>query len=165
MKIGCAAVVLFVSGVASAAPAQLQIDGGLSVIGVGYEHPLAEHVSVQAETFVFGTYFLPWFDLGEDLKGVGAGVRATYFARPDGRGLYITPYVRGVVVDKTLTGFGGLGVTTGAFVGWDWALGERLDLRVGGGAQYIHCHVDDPAGDTRFSTAFVAIDATLGYRL
>lgn len=135
------------------------------MIGVGYEHPIADQVSLQAETFVFGTYFLPWFDAGENLMGVGAGVRATFFGNPDGRGLYLTPYVRGVVVDKTLTGFGGTGVTTGAFLGWAFRLGERLDLRLGGGVQYIYETLEDSAGVPDTSTPFFALDATLGYRL
>lgn len=141
---------------------QVQIDGGLSVIGLGFEQPLTTHVSLGAEVFVFGTYFLPWFDLGEDIKGVGAGLRPTWFARETGRGLYIAPYVRAAVVDDAgLFGADGLAITAGAFVGWAFGLGERLDLRVGAGVQYIHAKVDDIS----FGTPFVAMDAVLGYRL
>ena len=141
---------------------QLQIDGGLSVIGVGYEQPILDRVSIGVETFVFGTYFLPWFDLGEDVKGLGAGLRPTWFARANGRGLYVAPYVRAMVVDdESLVGADGFAISTGAFVGWAFGLSERLDLRVGGGVQYIHAKVDDIS----FGTPFVAIDALLGYRL
>jgi hypothetical protein len=164
------AVALLVPALAAAEPEsrgpQLQIDGGLSVIGPGYEHPLGEHVSLQAEVFIFGTYFLPWFDLGEEVKGFGAGLRPTWFANADGHGLYVTPYVRGAIVDdEAIFGASGLALTAGAFVGWAFALSDKLDLRLGGGVQYIHAHVETDTGDERFGTPFVAIDGTLGYRL
>ncbi len=133
------------------------------MIGPGYEHPIADHISVQAEAFVFGTYFLPWFDLGEDLKGFGAGIRTTWFARTSGRGLYVTPYLRGAIVDDTaIFGASGRGFSAGFFVGWAFGLTRTLDLRVGAGAQYIHA---DTETTDSFGTPFVAIDATLGYRL
>ncbi len=165
-----AATVAVAAGSASAEPSQLapqvQADLGLSVIGAGYEHPIGEHISLQGELIVFGTYFLPWFDRGEDVKGLGLGVRPTWFQRSTGRGLYVAPYVRVAGVDATsLTGFGGLGIATGVFVGWAFGLSERLDLRVGGGAQYIYSSVDVPDATLRTSTPFVALDAVLGYRL
>jgi hypothetical protein len=150
----------------SALAPQVQADLGLSVVGVGYEHPLADHVSLQGELEVFGTYFLPWFDAGEDAKGLGFGIRPTWFQRTSGHGLYVAPYFRGVAVDEeSLTGFGGIGFAAGVFVGWAFGLTEKLDLRIGGGAQYIHFHVDTPNGEERTSTPFVALDAVLGYRL
>jgi hypothetical protein len=141
---------------------QLQIDGGLSVIGPGYEHPITSHVAIQAEAFVFGTYFLPWFDAGADVKGVGIGVRPTWFARESGHGLYVSPYLRAVLVnDDGLFGGDGSGFTAGAFVGWAFRLSDKLDLRIGGGAQYIRFEINDELT----STPFVALDAVLGYRL
>jgi hypothetical protein len=146
---------------------QVQVDGGLSVIGVGYEHPVARRHSVAVEAFVFGTYFLPWFNTGEDVKGVGLGVRPTWFARDDGHGLYVTPFVRAAAVDdESLLGAEGLAVEAGVFVGWAFALTPKLDLRIGGGGQYIYSHVDMP--DRRphnTSTPFIALDAVLGMRL
>ncbi len=164
---------LLVPALASAEPrergGQLQIDGGLSVIGAGYEHRLASHISVQAEAFVFGTYFLPWFDLGEETKGFGIGIRPTWFARESGRGLYLTPYLRGVFVDdKSITGASGSGFTAGVFAGWAFGLTDKLDLRIGLGVQYIRAHAvfeDDGGREKRFDTPFGALDATLGYRL
>ena len=146
---------------------QLQIDGGLSVIGPAYEHPITKHLAVHLEAFVFGTYFLPWFDAGEDVKGFGAGVRPTWFARASGRGLYVAPYFRVVGVDdESIPSPSGIGFTTGAFVGWAVGLGKRLDLRVGAGAQYIHFHADGPGGERiSSSTPFVGLDAVIGYRL
>jgi hypothetical protein len=141
---------------------QLQIDGGLSVIGAGYEQPILDRVSLAIEAFAFGTYFLPWFDLGDDVKGMGAGLRPTWFARADGRGLYVTPYIRAMLVDDaSITGADGFAISSGAFVGWAFGIGERLDLRVGGGVQYIYAKVDELS----FGTPFVALDAVLGYRL
>ena len=146
---------------------QLQIDGGLSVIGPAYEHPLTAHVSLGVEAFVFGTYFLPWFDAGEEKRGFGAGVRPTWFARPCHAGLYVAPYVRFVAVDDTaIASPTGTGFTAGAFVGWAFRPTARIDLRFGLGAQYIYARADGPM-DARLesSTPFVAIDAVLGYRL
>ena len=148
------------------AESQVQIDGGLTVIGLGYEHTVAPHLALQGEAFVFGTYFLPWFDLGEDTKGVGVGVRGTWFANTDQHGLYVTPYVRVVSSDPQGFDLNGRGFTTGAFVGWDIGLSARLDLRLGAGVQYIRITFDDASGArTTNSTPFVALDATLGYRL
>jgi len=145
---------------------QAQIDGGLSVIGAGYEHPLGTHVALQGELFIFGTYFLPWFDLGDESTGFGFGVRPTWFAREDGHGFYVTPFFRGVAVDGDSFSPTGIGFETGVFAGWAFSLSSKLDLRVGGGAQYIHFHIDDAQGARQSSsTPFVALDAVLGYRL
>ena len=145
---------------------QLQIDGGLSVIGPAYEHPIASRLAVHVEAFVFGTYFLPWFDAGDQVRGFGAGVRPTWFAHASGRGLYVAPYFRVVGVDDaSIADPSGIGFTTGAFVGWAFGLSDRLDLRLGAGAQYIHFHADGEDGRLSTSTPFVAIDAVLGYRL
>lgn len=146
---------------------QLQIDGGLSVIGPAYEHPIARQLAVSVEVFVFGTYFLPWFDAGDEVRGFGGGIRPTWFARPDGRGFYVAPYVRVVGVDdKDIPSPSGIGFTTGVFAGWVFGLSEKLDLRIGGGAQYIHFHADDENGERiDASTPFIALDAVLGYRL
>jgi len=166
MRFILAALLVPVLATAEPRPSQLQVDGGLSVIGGGYERTISGHLSVQAETFIFGTYFLPWFDAGEDVKGFGVGLRPTLFMRESGRGLYVAPYVRGVIVDdESLTGATGFGYAAGVFVGWAFRLSESLDLRIGGGAQYIHASVETAQGDVSFGTPFVALDAVLGYRL
>jgi len=46
---------------------QAHADLGLSIVGVGYERPVTGHVAVQAQGGIFGTYFLPWFDRGDDV--------------------------------------------------------------------------------------------------
>jgi len=77
---------------------QAHADLGLSIVGVGYERPVTGHVAVQAQGGIFGTYFLPWFDRGDDVQGLEVGARVTWFARTSGRGLYVAPYLRGVAV-------------------------------------------------------------------
>ena len=161
-------MIVLATGVAAAespeAPpprAQIQIDAGLSVIGAGYEHPIGRRLAVQAEAFVFGTYFLPWFDLGDRVAGMGGGIRVTRFARADARGLYVTPYLRVASVGEGITDFDGTAVTAGCFVGWAIGLGERVDLRLGAGAQWIYVE----ANELDASTPFLAADITVGFRL
>jgi hypothetical protein len=145
-------VALAPSQPAAAEPgSQLQADLGLSVVCLGYEHPVGGHAAVMLGAGLFGTYFLPWFDRGDDVAGAIADLRATWFAGDDHHGLYVTPYVRGGYAD-------GAAVTAGAFVGYALGLGRALDLRLGGGAQYLA--IDDHA-----HTPFIALDVTLGYRL
>lgn len=162
------AAVALATATASAEPVrpgagQVQADLGLSVVGLGYERALATHVALAGEAGIFGTYFLPWFDRGDDVAGLMVGARATWFARADHRGLYLTPYLRGVAVRGTAGGQSGdgVGVAAGVFVGWSVGLTRRVDLRVGAGAQYIRVDAD-PLGA---STPFVALDAVVGYRL
>ena len=145
---------------------QLQVDGGLSVIGPAFEHPITDHIAVQVEAFIFGTYFLPWFDAGDKVRGFGGGVRPTWFAIPSGRGFYVAPYFRVVGVDDEDLSPSGIGFTTGVFAGWALRVRENVDIRVGAGAQYIHFHYDDAMGERgSTSTPFLALDAVLGYRL
>jgi hypothetical protein len=143
-----------------------QADLGLSVVYLGYERPVADHVAVAVGVGIFGTYFLPWFDLGQDVQGAGVGTRATWFAHANGRGLYVAPYLRLVGVrDPKDHRQSGLGFTTGAFVGWAFAVTDALDLRIGAGAQYIRFHVDTVGDGRTTSTPFLALDLALCYRL
>ena len=143
---------------------QVQADLGLTVIQLAYEEPIDAHWALQIEGGIFGTYFLPWFDLGDDVKGIGGGTRLTWFSRASGLGPYVAPYVRvsriagedAAGVERT-----GVGLATGVFAGWAFGLTERLDLRIGVGAQYIYLHAP-PLGA---STPFVALDLVVGYRL
>ncbi|MDX2091725.1 MAG: hypothetical protein SFX73_27945 [Kofleriaceae bacterium] len=142
---------------------QLQVDGGLSIIGIGYEHPIGHRLALQVEAGTFGTYFLPWFDLGDRVIGAIGGIRLTWFARPNGYGPYVTPYVRSGYAWGEHAGQDSAGVviTAGAFVGWAFRLAHRLDLRLGVGGQYIYINGDNGLSA---STPFVALDATIGYR-
>lgn len=152
---------------ASTGPAPaIQADLGLSVIQLAYEHPLGRHLAASVSAGLFGSYFLPWFDLGDDVIGVGGGVRVTWFARETGRGFYVAPYVRAhrVSGDHDGTHGTGFGFSAGAFAGWAFGLTERIDLRIGAGAQYLRHELDTPGGSTS-STPFVALDALVGVRL
>ena len=147
--------------------ASIVADLGLTVIHLGYQHPIGQHLAISLTAGIFGTYFLPWFDLGDDVKGLGAGVRGTWFARESGRGFYVAPYFRaqGVTGKHDDMEGSGPGFTAGAFAGWAFGLGERLDLQLGLGAQYIYQYIDTGAGKQTSSTPFVAIDIVVGYRL
>ena len=163
-------VIAFLVGSSSAAVAdpaalrpQAHADLGLSVVGFGYERPVSTQVAVEGEVGIFGTYFLPWFDVGDDAQGLQVGTRVTWFARATGHGLYVAPYLRGVAVRSSRDGTTGegLGFTVGAFAGWAFPLTTKLDVRVGAGAQYIHFDADPFSA----STPFVALDALVGYRI
>ncbi len=148
-------------------PSSIVADLGLTVVHLGYQHPIGRHLALSLTAGIFGTYFLPWFDLGDDVKGIGGGIRGTWFARESGRGFYVAPYVRVQRVSGShddLDG-SGPGFSAGAFAGWSFGLGEKLDLQLGLGAQYIYQYIDTSAGKQTSSTPFVAIDILVGYRL
>jgi hypothetical protein len=148
-------------------PHQVQADLGLAVIGLGYEVPVAERLAIQLEAQIFGTYFLPWFDAGDDAKGLGAELRVTWFARPTGRGFYALAYGRldGVRIERDERTADGLGVSGGAVAGWAFRLAPRLDLRLGLGAQYIYTRAEAQGTRLGASTPFPTADVVLGYRL
>ncbi len=159
-------VVLIVLASPAARADQIQADLGLSVIAGAYEHKLTTRSAIAVEAGTFGSYFLPWFDLGDKTLGGIGGLRGTLFAQSDNRGLYITPYVRagytkGEDEDTGMKG-GGVVITAGAFVGYVFRPLTSLDMRVGAGAQYIYIDGDNGVGA---STPFIALDFTLGYKL
>ena len=163
-RIGFLIVMLACGSAAAELRPQVQADLGLTVIHLGYEEPIGEHWALQIEGGIFGTYFLPWFDLGDDVRGIGGGVRPTWFARSSGRGPYIAPYLRVSRItgeDEAGVERNGVGIASGIFVGWAFGLTDRLDLRIGAGAQYIYLDAP-PLGA---STPFVALDLVVGYRL
>jgi hypothetical protein len=147
---------------------QVQADIGLAVIGLGYEVPVARRLALMFEGQIFGTYFLPWFDSGDNAKGLGGQVRATWFQRPSGHGLYALGYGRvdAVRIDRDDLTANGIGISAGFAAGWAFRLTRRLDLRLGAGFQYIFLRGEAKDG-TRLgaSTPFPTLDAVLGYRL
>ncbi len=147
--------------------AEIVADLGLSVIQAGYEHPIGRHFAVAVTAGVFGTYFLPWFDLGDNVIGVGGGVRGTWFARETGHGFYVAPYIRAHRVSGKHDGMDGTGpgFSAGAFAGWALGIGSKLDVRIGVGAQYIYQRIETDAGKQTSSTPFLALDLDVGYRL
>jgi hypothetical protein len=155
---------------------EILADLGLSVIHAGYEHPVGPQLSVAVTAGVFGTYFLPWFGVGDNVIGFGGGLRATWFGRPyspprfddeTNRGFYVAPYLRVQRVSgrhDDMAGTG-LGLSAGVFAGWAFGISKKLDLRLGVGAQYIYQYIDTHAGRQTSSTPFVALDIVVGYRL
>lgn len=167
MRTTLSSVLFILLATAPARADQVQADLGLTVIALGYEEPLNEHAAIALEGGVFGTYFLPWFDLGDNVTGAIGGVRATWFPHDYGEGLYITPYLRaGWGRGKHEGGDGISGdaaaVTAGAFVGWALRVTAKLDARIGAGAQYIYLSGQH---GVEASTPFFALDFTLGYHL
>jgi hypothetical protein len=137
---------------------QLQADLGLAVLGVAFERPIGEHYALQVEAQAFSTYFAPWFSAGERVDGFGGQVRATWFRNATHHGLYLAPYVR---VDRVTHDMAaGVGFAAGGVAGYAFGAGP-LDVRVGGGAQYMRYF----AGPFGLSTPFVALDLVVGYRL
>lgn len=152
----CLALVLATS---TASADQLHADLGLAVVGAGYEIDAAGNLAIQAEAQAFSTYFLPWFSAGSSLAGFGGQLRATWFSRFSQHGLYVAPYLRidSVSDDHTRA----VGFCAGGFIGWAFPFGEQLDVRIGGGAQYMRYILDA----SKVDTPFVALDLVIGYRL
>lgn len=142
---------------------QAQLDLGLSVIYAAYEHPLTDHFALEVGAGTFGTYFLPWFGVGDNVIGFGGELRSAWFANTTGHGFYLSPFVRAnrVSGDKAGVHGTGLGGSIGMFAGWAFPVSRRLDARLGGGAEYFY--VD--AGPLQASTPFIALDLVVGYRL
>ena len=154
-------IVLAVATPAAAEPpAQIQADLGLAVVGVGYEKPLGDHLAIMGEAQIFGTYFLPWFDLGNNVTGLGVQARGTWFRGENHHGLYATGYLRydevGDDSDNSAFGFCG-----GLVAGWAFPATDRLDVRVGGGLQYMRYE----GITTDIDTPFIELDLVVGYRL
>lgn len=166
---------IFIGIVLAAAPAyaepalqnQVQADVGLAVVGVGYEVPMSEHLAIMAEAQIFGTYFLPWFDRGDNAAGGGAQVRITWFKEASGHGLYVMGFGRmdGVQIDRDDFEATGIAVSGGLAAGWAFRLSRHIDLRVGAGVQYIYMRASTDGTILGASTPFATLDTVIGYRL
>jgi hypothetical protein len=156
----CAVVLFLLVAGPAHAETQVQADLGLAVVGVGVETAVQPHHAVMVEAQIFGTYFLPWFDAGDNLVGFGVQVRPTWFSRVHQHGAYVTPFVRldRVTDDHDSAAFG---FCAGAAVGWAFPLTQRLDMRIGAGAQYMRYKL----ATSDVSTPFVQLDLVVGYRL
>lgn len=149
-------------------PQQLQLDLGTGVIGVGLELPVAAHLAVQVEATGFSTFFLPLVGGGVNVVGAGVGVRPTWIAGRDGRGLFVTPMFRLAYVgaEKETGERGhGLAIATGLTVGQAFRVSQRLDLRLGFGGQLIHYDVRTAGGPLTATVPFLALELVIGYRL
>jgi hypothetical protein len=151
---------------------EVQADVGLAVIGLGLSMPAGEHLEVMAEVQTTGTYFLPWFDAGYSVLGFGGQIRATWFSRTGGQGLYITPWLRVDSVKGSRDDAQGhsstghaVGEATGVYIGWAFRLGHRVDVRLGVGPMYMRFEVPTNNGVAKVNTPFPSLDALIAYRL
>jgi hypothetical protein len=143
----------------------VQADLGLGVVGIGYERVLRDDVALQLSAHVFGTWWGPTFDW-PNFKGFGGEIRPTFFVSDRApRGVYLAPYFRAERVSAEANGVTGhgFGWSAGGFVGYSFMLGRAVNLRIGGGAQYMSYAVD--AGTTRLEWKRVhpALDLLVGY--
>ncbi len=143
-------------------PNAVQLELGLAVIGLAYERVLTPRLALQVEAHTFGTWWAePHF------RGWGGQVRPTIFVTGDApRGVYVAPFFRGAAVSakaNDVTGHG-FGWSAGVFVGYSFLFADTWNLRIGGGAQYMHYGVD--AGTTRveWKRFYPALDLVLGYQ-
>ena len=146
---------------------QLQLDLGVAVVGLGLEAPVASHLALQIEAIGFSTFYLPLVGGGVTTNGYGAGVRGTWFAGRDGRGLFVTPFFRFAhVAGEKDTGDRGHGLATasGITVGQAFRATRTVDLRFGFGAQLLHYDVRTAGGTLRATTPFLAFDLVIGFR-
>ncbi len=146
---------------------ELQADLGLAVIGLGFAMPCGERLEVMAEAQTTSTYFAPWFSAGDSVIGWGGQLRATWFSRDGGRGLYITPWLRVDRVTGSRDGANGhaVGEATGLYVGWAFRLAHQIDVRVGVGPMYMRFDVPTGNGPTGVDTVFFSGDLVVAYRL
>jgi hypothetical protein len=140
-------------------PAQIQADLGLAVVGLGYEQPLGDHLAVMGEAQIFGTYFLPWFDAGNNVTGGGVEVRGTWFRGEHHHGLYAAGYLRYDEVSDEAD-HSALGFCGGLVAGWAFPV-SVLDVRIGGGLQYMRYE----SITTDIDTPFIELDLIVGYAL
>jgi len=166
-----AVLVVALCGRAAAGPDQLQpqvlIDFGLAVIGAAYEHPVTNHVALLLEAHVHGTYFLPWFDLGDKRAGPRHRSAPDVVRERERPWFYACAYARAdaVSIDRGALNAKGFGTSEGLVAGWTFGLGAKLDLRLGLGVQYIYLGGDANGTHLGASTLFPTIDGLLGYRL
>lgn len=148
-------------------PNAVQLDLGLAVIGLAYERIFHPRFAVQVEAQIFGTWFGPIVDL-PNMRGFGGQIRPSFFVTGDApRGVYVAPFTRVDRVSSTTTNDvtgSAVGFSSGVFAGYSFLFADRVDLRIGTGAQYMSYVVD--AGGTRiaFKTFFPALDLVVGYQ-
>ena len=146
-------------------PNAVQLDLGLAVIGLAYERVFTSWFATQVEAQIFGTWFGPIF--GEPrLSGFGGQVRPSFFLTENApRGVYLAPFFRADRVGAEESGKTGnaIGFSSGAFAGYSFVFADRVNLRLGAGAQYISYVVDVDGTRVAFKTVFPAIDIVVGY--
>lgn len=147
-------------------PNAVQLDLGLAVIGLAYERILHPRVAVQLEAQIFGTWFGPIVDL-PNMRGFGGQVRPSFFITDDApRGVYLAPFTRVDRVSSTVNDVTGsaVGFSSGVFAGYSFLFAERVNLRVGAGAQYMSYVIDAAGTRIAFKTFFPGLDLVVGYQ-
>lgn len=147
-------------------PNAIQLDLGLAVIGLAYERILHPRFAVQVEAQIFGTWFGPIVDL-PNMRGFGGQIRPSFFLTDDApRGLYVAPFTRVDRVSSTANDITGsaVGFSSGVFAGYSFLFAERVNLRVGTGAQYMSYVVQAASTRIAFKTFFPALDLVVGYQ-
>lgn len=159
-----------------ARPDALVADLGLHVVNVGYQRTLGCYAAAQ----VSAGLYVPWTvnnnALGlagadHDPPGDTAGFvfRARAFIFPLGTapgGFWVSPYAQTGIVLGTRGGFERTGPTlaTGLSAGWTFALGARVLIALGLGAQYHVAAFDGDSAFPGFSRFGPTVDINLGYR-
>lgn len=120
-------------------------------IGLGYEHVLSRHLSLQ----IGASYVGPWSN-DDEIWGLGGELRA--FVYPLGRapgGLYVAPLVRVAYARGDSGGItaSGLGWGAGGTIGWTWLLGP-VGIRAGIGALYYDIEATGGDGAQRITLGY-----------
>ena len=138
---------------------------GLGVIGLAYERAVARWMTVQLEAHIFGTWFGPIVADFPNFTGLGGQIRPSVFLIGDApRGVYVAPYLRVERVTAEVDGATGsnVGWSAGAFGGYSFLFGERFNLRVGAGAQYLSYVVHVEGTRLAFKSVFPALILVVG---
>ena len=162
----------FVSWLAAAASAdtdrgsQVQIDLGAGVVGVGFEAAVSPHLAWQMEAIGTTTLYLKYVGGGTNTLGYGAGTRLTWLQKRDGTGLYVAAALRFVRGRGERDGEPGHGLVWAPAItlGQAFHAGEKLDLRFGFGAQWIHYDMRTEAGPLTADVPFIMVELLIGFR-
>src|SRR5204863_5412980 len=116
--------------------AQLQLDAGAGVVGLGLEAPVSNHVAWQIEAVGLTTFYLKFVGGGTNTLGFGAGSRLTWHAKRDGTGLYLAGALRFVFAHGSRDDAPGRGlvVSPAITIGQAFHATKTVDLRFGFGA-------------------------------
>jgi hypothetical protein len=141
---------------------QIQLDLGLAVVGVAFEHLFDRHFALQLETQAFGTWFRQ-----PHYSGGGVQVRPTIFPFGEGpRGIYFAPFLRVDRVsasnDSGVKGYG-TGFSAGGFAGYSFLLLDTFNIRLGAGAQYMSYSLKAGGVPIDLKTPYPALDLVVGW--
>ena len=135
------------------------------VIGLGYERVLANWVSLRFEA----QYTRNWFSK-DDIWALGGTVRPFFFlTRAAPSGLYVSPLATLAYSEghNSAASAHGAGWAAGGTIGYSWLIRRLVNIRVGGGVQYVSIEV---TGQSATSTARIgasglwpAVDLSLGF--